>query len=404
MKCTLSPAHRWMMYDWANSAWVTVVLTAFFPVFLREVWCKGEAGTCATTGLVWSTVCTQIAVLVAIPLVGLWADRTKRASSAIIVLAGFGALATFALGFLPSGQATMALLLFTVASIAYFMANALYDGLLPHVATDKESDRVSLLGYGIGYIGGGIALLLGVLVLKQSATLFPWVFGAIGLWWFLFSLPMLGVHQRPDHHQESHRIRDCIRFLFSDRKVLLFLIGFWFYIDGINTIIRFAVDYGSSIGLPASSVLTALLVTQFIGFPAALVMIWLSRTIGSVFTILVGLGFYGLLTVGAFFMTSIEEFYGLAVGIGLVQGGVQALSRSVFSQIVPAAQSGIAFAMYNLVGRLGCFIGPLILALSIHFSGESRLGVLGLSGLFFLGGSLLWLSQRNRGTPNAPVH
>lgn len=392
----ISPTTRWILYDWANSAWVTVILTALFPVLYREIW----AGDSATRGLSIAAICTQILVLLLAPVAGLIADRKKIASRLTVALAVLGGTLTVALGFTPKEESSAALMLYAGASVAYFVSLALYDGLLVHVSTKGDEDRVSLKGYGIGYLGGGLALLISVLVLNSNLLNYPYIIAGAGIWWILFSIPLFGVKQGKENlggeiAAKPPTIRECLSLLVSDRKILLFLLGFWLYIDGINTIIRFAVDFGVSISIPRESVLTALLLTQFIGFPAAFIMVWISKKIGAIPTILLGLGAYGAFSFYAYFLNSSSEFYGLALGIGMVQGGVQALSRSVFAKIAPPDQMGLAFALYNLAGRFGCILGPTLLYLSSTYTGSSRLGVLGLSALFVSGGFLLVASQKN---------
>lgn len=369
-------------------------MTALFPVFFREFW---SADARATQGLSLATIVTQIAVLVCVPLIGSLGDSRRISAPLCVSFAIFGSLATGFLFFVPKGGEVLALSLFVLASVAYFVSIALYDGLLSHVSDPKESDRVSIFGYGFGYLGGGIALLLSILVLKSDPSLFPFVFLGVGIWWALFSIPLWRVKQRKVEKKVS--LKETILFLAKQKRIVLFLLGYWLYIDAINTIIRFAVDFGVSIDLPKESVLTALLLTQFVGFPAAYVALKISETLGAVKTILLGLLVYTLMSTSAFFLEHVWQFYALALGIGCVQGGVQALSRSTYSNMIPPEESGVAFALFNVVGRLGCFIGPIILFASAEYTGSSRLGVLSLGALFIAGGLLLWRSQREARFP-----
>lgn len=366
-------------------------MTALFPVVFREFWSSNER---ATQGLSLATIVTQVAVVFLVPLIGSLGDSRRISSPLCVSFAILGSLATAFLFFVPQGGELLALSLFVLASIAYFVSIALYDGLLSHVSDPKESDRVSLFGYGFGYLGGGIALLLSILILKRDPSLFPFVFLGVGIWWALFSIPLWRVKQREVERKVS--LKETIMFLAKQKRIVLFLLGYWLYIDAINTIIRFAVDFGVSIDLPKESVLTALLLTQFIGFPAVYGVLKISESLGAVKTILLGLSVYTLMSTLAFFLEHVWQFYALALSIGCVQGGVQALSRSTYSNMIPPEESGVAFAVFNVVGRLGCLIGPMILFLSAEFTGTSRLGVLSLGALFILGGFLLWKSQEAR--------
>lgn len=388
----LSDKNKWIMYDWANSAWVTVVLTALFPVIFREFWSTPDK---ATQGLSVATIITQVILITLLPFVGAFADSRKISAPLCFAFAVIGSTATAFLYFVPQGSSVTALILFIIAGVSYFLSIAMYDGLLPHVASKDEADQVSLIGYGVGYLGGGLALLLSILILKQNTSLAPLIFLGIGFWWAAFSLPIRSIKQRVTEETKTS-LKETILFLGSQKRITLFLLGYWIYIDAINTIIRFAVDFGVSINLPKESVLSALLLTQFIGFPAAFIVVKLSELLGAIRTILSGLCVYAFMAfcAGAFLETT-WQFYALAAGIGCVQGGVQALSRSSYSRIIPIEKSAVAFSLFNMVGRLGCFIGPAILYLSAEFTGSSRLGVVSLSFMFLIGGLLLWLSEKS---------
>jgi UMF1 family MFS transporter len=321
-------------------------------------------------------------------------------------------VATAALYGVGQGEWLAAVVLFITATIGFMGANVFYDALLVSVASENEWDFVSALGYALGYLGGG--LLFGVNV---AMTLSPESFGlasateavrlsfvSVAIWWALFSVPLiLWVKETPATHSLNgwavalagyQQLVETFRHLRQLRMVVLFLVAYWLYIDGVDTIVRMAVDYGLSIGLQQEDLITALLITQFVGLPATIGFGFLAQHLGNDGEgakrgILLALTVYMFATLGAFFMDSSAEFYGLAVTIGLVQGGVQALSRSYYARLIPTDKSAEFFGFYNMLGKFAAVLGPLMIGVVSLASGSHRWGMLSIVLLFLLGGGLL---------------
>jgi len=282
-----------------------------------------------------------------------------------------------------------------------------YDSLIVDVAPPGRYERVSALGFGLGYLGGGLLFTLDVAMtlrprafgLADTGEAVRWSFLTVAAWWLVFSLPLLAwVRERPRVHRERsfdavvaglRQLRATFRELRTLRTVALFLIAYWLYIDGVDTIITMAVDYGLSIGLPQSALITALLITQFVGFPAAIAFGVIGTRIGPRNAILIGIAVYILITVWATQMTQARDFYMLAVVVGLVQGGVQSLSRALYAQLIPPEKSGEFFGFYNMMGKFAAVLGPMLVGWTALISGSSRYAVLAIAILFVAGGLVL---------------
>ena len=402
----------WALYDWANSAFATTVMAGFFPLFFKQYWSAGVASTESTFHLGIGNATASLMIVLVAPLLGAIADRGGLRRRFLLLFAATGMVATAALYGVEQGEWFAAVVLFVTATIGFMGANVFYDALLVSVASESEWDFVSALGYALGYLGGG--LLFGVNV---AMTLSPESFGlasaseavrlsfvSVAIWWALFSLPLiLWVKETPATHSLRgwavvragyQQLVETFRHLRQLRVVVLFLVAYWFYIDGVDTIVRMAVDYGLSIGLQQDDLITALLITQFVGLPATIGFGFLAQHLGADGEgakrgILLALTVYVLATVGAFFMDSSAEFYGLAVTIGLVQGGVQALSRSYYARLIPADKSAEFFGFYNMLGKFAAVLGPLMIGVVSLASGSHRWGMLSIVVLFLLGMALL---------------
>ncbi len=388
----------WALYDWGNSAFATTVMAGFFPVFFKEYWASGLSATDSTFWLgVGNSAASTLMVLFA-PLIGALADQGNRKKHYLLLFAFLGALMTSSLFLVASGMWPIALLLYALGIIGFSGSIVPYDALLVDVAEEDELDRVSALGYAMGYLGGGLLFALNVFMVLK-----PQVFGLIdtgqavrvsflmvGIWWALFSIPvMLFVHERHPRPANPHALRGALKEIRENfrevgryRRVVLFLLAYWLYIDGVDTIVRMAVDYGLAIGFESSDLLTALLITQFVGFPAALVFGYLGDRYGPRKGIMIALAVYIIIVFWAWRMQAIWEFYALAVVIGLVQGGIQSLSRSLYARLIPQDRAGMFYGVYNMLGKFAAVIGPLLVGWVAAVSGDSRLGILAVLFLF----------------------
>ena len=391
----------WALYDWANSAFATTVIAGFFPLFFKQYWSGDAAATDSTFWLGAGNSAASLLIVLAAPLLGALADTGGLHKRLLGGFALLGIVCTAGLYLVGAGEWPAAITLYVVAIIGFSGANVFYDAMLPALAADDERHRVSALGFSLGYLGGGLLFLINV-----AMTLRPELFGladasaavrvsflSVALWWAVFTLPLLlGVQPKlpgaPGGTSVAlsfARLKGTFRDIRAHRNLWLFLLAYWLYIDGVATIIRMAVDYGLAIGLPANSLIVALLIVQFVGFPATLAFGWLGQRRGAKFGLRIGLWAYLIATVCATFMSSATEFYALAIVLGLVQGGVQSLSRSLFSRLIPPERDGEFFGFLNMLGKAAAVIGPLMVGVVAATTDSSRLGLLSIILLFGLG-------------------
>ncbi|HEV8443942.1 MAG TPA: MFS transporter [Steroidobacteraceae bacterium] len=410
------PALAWAMYDWANSAFATTVMAGFFPVFFQKFWSIDVTPTETTSRLGYGNAIAGAVIAVLAPILGAIADRGGRRKQFMFAWTLLGVVATGGLYLAAHGQWFLALSMFVLATIGFNGGIVFNDALLLDVAETTELDRVSALGYSLGYLGGGLLFLVNVLMvqhpswfgLADSAQAVRMAFLTVAVWWLVFTIPVMrGVNeqQRSPHLPFGQAVavgfrelKNTIAHVRQYRVIVMFLFAYWFYIDGVNTIIKMAVNYGTALGLDTGKLLTALLVTQFVGFPAALLFGWLGDRIGPKRAILMGLVVYAGITVYAYFLDTEKEFFVLAMAVGLVQGGVQSLSRSLFGRLVPEGKNAEFFGFYNMMGKFATVLGPLLIAIVAAMTHNERASIISLVLLFLVGGVLLW---RVRLTPPA---
>ena len=401
------PQLAWALYDWANSAFATTVLAGFFPAFFRQFWSLGADPTEATLRLGLANGVAGFVMAVLAPLLGALADRGGYRKRFLISWSLLGIGATFALYFVAQGQWALAAALFTLATLGFNGGIVFYDALLVDVAKPAEYDRVSSYGYALGYLGGGLLFAVNVLMvskpawfgLANAAAAVRWSFISVAVWWLVFMLPLaFYVTEQPGlpggGGQGSLRaslaeLRQTLRHVLGYRNMLIFLAAYWLYIDGVNTIVKMAVDYGMALGFDTQMLLAALLLTQFVAFPAALLFGRIGERLGARGGVLIGIAVYAGVTAWAYFLHTVVQFFAMAVVIGLVQGGVQSLSRSFFGRLVPEGKSAEFFGFFNMVGKFGTVLGPLLVGLVAYLTGSSRASILSLVLLFAAGGVLL---------------
>jgi UMF1 family MFS transporter len=402
-----NPVIAWAMYDWANSAFATTVMAGFFPTFFSQFWSQGADATTTTLRLGTANSAAGFIIAVLAPWLGTLADRSARRKQFVVAWTLLGVAATAALYFVSRGQWALAAVLYVLGTMGFNGGIVFYDSLLLQVAAPRDYDRVSALGYAFGYLGGGLLFAVNVAMavkpqwfgLASAAAAVQFSFLMVAVWWLLFTIPLAAVVRESPVPNRSgaasgwRELAATVRSIAGQKSLWLFLIAYWLYIDGVNTVIKMAVDYGMALGFPASSLLGALLLTQFVAFPAALLFGWLGRKIGAKRGILIGVAVYGLLCLYAMFLSSITEFFVMAVIVGLVQGGVQSLSRSLFGLFVPEGKSAEYFGFYNMMGKFATVIGPLLVGVTAALSGNSRAGISSLVLLFAAGGLLLWRVQ-----------
>ena len=396
------PAVSWALYDWANSAFATTVMAGFFPIFFKQYWSQDTAITQSTFYLgVGNSISSLVIVLLA-PVLGAMADTGGLRKRMLAAFATIGVVATGALYLVEAGMWPFAILLYAIAVVGFSGANTFYDALLIIVAPAGKRHRISALGFSLGYLGGGLLFLINVLMtlqpqwfgLASAAEGVRWSFITVAIWWAVFSIPLLLYVDEPlpPRGRRSIHLRDTFAALSDTAKNLaqyrsawMFLLAYWLYIDGVDTIVRMSVDFGLSIGLSSDNLITALLLVQFIGFPAALVFGRLGERYGALRGIWICIWAYVGVTVFAYFLETALQMYILAGVIGLVQGGIQALSRSLFSHLIPPEKNAEFFGFYNVVGKAAAVFGPVMMGTIAHVSGNPRLGILSVALLFFAG-------------------
>jgi UMF1 family MFS transporter len=400
--------NSWALYDWANSAFATTIMAAMFPPFYRSL--VKAAGWGEANATAYWAYTTSIALLLAAimgPVLGAISDHTGGKKFFLAFFAGLGIVGTALLVVLGGSAYLLGSLLFIIANVGFAGADIFYDSLLPHIARKNDMDQISTRGYALGYLGGGILLLMNVLWFMQPT----WFlmsnrefalrasFFSVAVWWALFSIPLFRNIPEPPVawlRQESlslmrasfARLARTLHQIRRYKQLLLFLMAFWIYNDGIGTIIKMATAYGDEIGIGLTDMVLALIITQFVGVPFSLGFGWLARRIGTKRSILLGLGVYTLISIGGFFMQKAIHFYILAFMVGLAQGGTQALSRSLYGAMVPKSQSAEFFGFFSTSAKFAGIAGPLLFGVVSQIAGGSRLSILVLV-LFFIGGALL---------------
>jgi UMF1 family MFS transporter len=398
----------WAFYDWANSAFALSVLAVLFPLVLGNYWSIGDDGATVTARLGWITFAASVVVCVTAPVFGTIADAGGYRKRFLFVLALVGAVSTAALGFVGEGQWPLALLVYLFAQIGYYSSTVFYDSLLIDVTEPRNYSFVSTLGFALGYLGGALLLGLHLWMVKSPATFgldgtaeaFGLAFVTVGAWWLIFLVPLLFLV--PERHSSTEvrsgaiqaayaELRGTLREISKYRNVVVFLSAYWLYIGGVFTVIFMAVNYGQRLGFADQDLVFALLITNFAGFPATLLYGFAAHRFGPkkgiYFALLVYIGACGW----ALQMTTIREFYIMAIIIGCVQGGVQGLSRSLFASLIPPEQPGEFFGFYNMTTKFAHVLGPAMVAIAAMLTDEPRWILLVLMPLFFAGAFLLML-------------
>ncbi|WP_248679411.1 MFS transporter [Sinimarinibacterium sp. CAU 1509] len=405
----MSPERRaqwsWALYDWGNSAFATTVLAGFFPIFFNQYWAAGVAPQTQTLYQGLTSTIASLTVMLLAPWLGAIADRRGTKKHFLAGFTAIGVITTAALYLVGQGQWPWALALSVLGRIGFFGGLSFYDSLLVSVAAPKQMDRVSALGYGLGYLGGGLLFAVNVAMalkpalfgLPDAALATRVSFLMVALWWALFALPLFrNVSEAPPRDGATGwaELWQTLRHIRSLRPVWMFLLAYWLYIDGVDTIIVMAIDFGMKLGFASDNLIVALLMVQFIGFPAAIAFGWLGERLGTRRAIFIALAVYAGVTVWAYFLQTVMQFYLMAAAIGCVQGGIQSLSRSYFARLIPAAQAGEFFGFYNMMGKFAAVLGPALVGVTAQLTGNPRLAILSLL-VFFVVGALLLLRVRD---------
>jgi UMF1 family MFS transporter len=409
----------WALYDVANSAWMTTVATAVFPPFFVAL-ATGAGMSDAVAGSRFAFASSLSIVLVGCigPLLGAIADVRGNKK---VFLAGFvaaGVLSTAAMAFVSSGQWALALAVFVLSNVAFFAGLAFYNALLPAIARPDEVDRVSTAGFAMGYLGGGVLLAVNLamitapkrFLLPDEATAIRLSFLSVALWWALFSIPLFLRVREPAPRLESgesgaesavsvalRRLRETFRELRAHRDAGVMLLAFLVYNDAVNTIIKMGVIFGGLIGIPFSSMMATLVVVQIVGVPFSFAFGFLADRIGVKRAIFVSLAVYGGIALYAFALRTASQFLVMGVLVGTVQGGAQALGRSLFASLVPRHKAGEMFGFFGVFDRFGGVMGTFVFGVVLATTGSPRPAILTLIVFFALGALLLSRVDVERG-------
>jgi UMF1 family MFS transporter len=420
----------WAMYDWAASAMQTTVMVAVFPIYFVKVAGAGLAGGGATQRLATVNTIALVVIALASPVLGAVSDYGGNKKGFIAVFMAVGTAAVAGLFFVHTGDLTLASWLFVLALIGVAGSFVFYEALLPHIARGGELDRVSTAGYALGYVGGGILLALNLAWIQkpawfglpagpgldESAATLParLAFLSVAVWWLVFSIPLFRrvpeppARLEPDEQRGQSPIRmafvrlgETFRELRGYRQAFLMLLAFLVYNDGIQTIIKMATAYGTELGIDQSALIGAILLVQFVGIPCSFLFGMLAGRIGAKRALFLGLLAYTAISILGYYMKTATHFYVLAGLVGMVQGGTQALSRSLFASMIPQHKSGEFFGFFSVFEKFAGIFGPLIFAGTIAATGSSRNAILSVIGFFAVGAAILALVDLDAGRRQA---
>ena len=400
----------WAMYDWANSAFQTTIIAAVFPIYFSSVVAVDLPEADRTSNFAWATTIAIVIVALVAPLLGAIADYAAMKKKMLAAFMGIGVASTLAMYGITQGEWMFALVLFVIGNVGVAGSVVFYESLLPHLVSESELDRVSSAGYAIGYLGGGVLLAINLLMIQQpalfgisdSGTAVRLSFASVGIWWLVFSIPLFRRVPEPARAMEPDetrgtnvfvaglkRLLETFRELRQYKQALLLLTAFLIYNDGIQTIIRMATIYGTSLNIDQNAMITALLITQFTGVPFAFLFGHMAGRVGAKPAVFAGLAVYAGITVLGYFMTTATHFFMLAILVGMVQGGTQALSRSLFASMIPRHKSSEFFAFFGVFERYAGILGPLVFASMVEATGSSRNAILAVLVFFIVGGAIL---------------
>lgn len=387
----------WVMYDWANSSFATTIMAAIMPIYYQSA----LGGTDAE----WAFTQTASAIIIALlaPLLGAMADHTGNKKGYLRFFTFVGSAASICLIIPGNGDIVLASLLVILGMIGFGGGNSFYNALLNDVASPEKREKVSANGFAMGYLGGGILLAINLLVimkpgmfgLEDTALTSQIAFVSVGIWWLVFSVPLFRhVKEAPVEKPEerfaarvgagARRLGETFRQLRHYPELWKFMLAYWFFFDGVNTVIVMATSYGTTIGIKDTHLIAALLITQFVGFPASYAFGSFARKMGSKRMLMGSMALYVLIVLLGFFMQNAMHFYILAAMVGLVQGGSQATARAIYSRLIPPDRTGEFNGFLSFTSRMVSFMGPLVFGLVKVFTDSSRYAILAVAFFFIV--------------------
>ncbi|MBL7164101.1 MAG: MFS transporter [Anaerolineales bacterium] len=406
--------NAWSMYDWANSAFATTIMAAVLPVYYASVAGANLPGNRATVYWGYTTSIALLLAAILSPILGAIADFRGAKKRFLTLFAMTGIFGTALLFFVTTGDWLMASIFFIIGNVGFAGANVFYDSLLPHVAKPEDVDQVSSKGYAIGYLGGGLLLAINLAMImlapdNLTALMTRLSLLSVAVWWFLFTIPLWRRVSEPPRRvfageEDSSPVRagfsrlaKTFREITKYRELLKFLVAFWLYNDGIGTIIKMATIYGAEIGIGQTALIGTLLMVQFVGIPFSFAFGWLAKKIGTKNSIYLSLLVYTGISILGYFMSTALHFWLLGFAVAMVQGGSQALSRSLFTRMVPKSKSAEFFGFFSVSAKFAGIAGPFIFAVVGQLVGHSRLSIVSLIIFFILGGLMLTFVDEKEG-------
>jgi len=401
----------WVLYDWANSAFATTILSAVLPIFYKDVAANNIPSHLATSYWGYTQTIAMLIIAISSPILGAIADYSNSRKFFLKFFVITGITGTGLLYFISNGDYILASLFFVFGSIGFSGANVFYDSFLPDISSEKNIDFISSLGYAGGYLGGGLLLMINLIMitkpellgLKNSLIATRLSFFTVSIWWIIFSLPAFkylpenGLNKKINMKKYTKigflRVTRTFKNIRKYKESWKFLLAFWFYNDGIGTIIRMATIYGREVGIGQSDLIGALLLTQFIGIPFSILFGKIGEKIGAKKGIFIALTVYLLITIRGYYLQTALDFWLLAGTVGLVQGGAQALSRSLYGAMIPRNKSAEFFGFFGISSKFAAITGPFVFAFVGQLTGSSRLGIISVGSFFIIG--MILLSQVN---------
>ncbi|SFJ36743.1 MFS transporter [Thermoflavimicrobium dichotomicum] len=411
----------WYMYDWANSAFATTIMAAVMPIYFSKVASQGLSETTATAFWGYTQSIALVLIVILSPILGAIADKSHSKKTFLRFFTYLGVAASIFMYTIDQGEWIWACILVTIGTLGFSGANVFYDAFLTDLAPERERDMISSRGYAYGYIGGGLLLTLNlIMILKPewfyltSTQATQLSFLSVGIWWFVFSIPIFRHVHEPEKNDSIQTTKPLslavdafksvgktIRKIHEFPELIKFLIAFWFFNDGINTIIKMATIYGAEIGIGETHLIAALLITQFVGIPCTLLFGRVANKLGAKMTLMITLGIYLIIVTLGYFMKNQYHFYALASMVAFVQGGSQALSRSIFSRMVPKNHNAEFFGFFGLSGKFSSIFGPALFGLVAQSFGSSRSGIISLALFFIIGMIILVFVNIEKGKMEA---
>lgn len=392
----------WIAYDAGNSAFATTVIAAFFPLFFSSYWAGNIDEITSAKYFTAGLTIMNLVILIGMPIIGAITDVKNLTKTFFSVFSFLGALLVISFAFVSENEWLFALILYGIALFCFSAAIVLYDKILIYISSSHNISKVSGFGYSVGYLGGGTLFVINAFMvmnpsffgLENSAAAIKLSFGTVGIWWIIFTLPLFINYEQPKI--QEGKIIDAFKQIYktfiditNQKNIVLFLIAFFLYIDGVHTVMSLAAIFASSIGIGQESIILALILVQFVAAPATFIWSYVSTRYGDKMVIYMSI----LIYIGVIFysmgLDNAYEFYFMAGLIGSVQGGIQASSRSLFAKIIPEDKSGEFFGFYNTFGRAGSVIGPLLVNVFLVAFNNIRIALIPLIVLFILGALFL---------------